>query len=409
MNEERRGQLPSIIPNEEITEPVIQAPLMEVLGIALERITRERSGIDEEIGLPERAVYLLDPNKRRLLMVSQRQQVGKASVSAGTSGLFAEIVELDEEDQPLFRLTGSDKLGELMESFQVQGIPPNKYQLPPSLIEIAKDSGEEITVPLNKWLANLNLWLSETSVEEVPRVDDPEAQAKALADFMERFQNQREEIISQGQRKIKEIFPDSEQGISDKVTPVHVIFTKAEDKTPFIEASLAAGFYPVFPDVDILLNTYSEAWLKRFVKREITREGFFMQTHAQELLKISLGVDFSHFIPALYTVDRYSLIKMFTIGTRKDEENIFLERLIKKWRKEMPLFAVIEFGSPAENPTSYKTEDINEGPQYEPYKDAHGLYGLTNYDPERYQGLLLKLKADLMLTLSLRGSAPIVK
>lgn len=51
-------------------EPSIQGSLFNVTGAALERITRERTEVPPQFKLPERAVYFLDPNTRRLIMIS---------------------------------------------------------------------------------------------------------------------------------------------------------------------------------------------------------------------------------------------------------------------------------------------------------------------------------------------------
>src|SRR3990170_7061927 len=112
-NEQSLQKRPALVPERLMqgglvvgVEQGIQGSLMSVTGAAIERITRERIEVPPQFKLPERSVYFLDPNTRRLIMISNRENRGE-NKTPDKYGLFAEIVELDEEGKPHYRLSSS--------------------------------------------------------------------------------------------------------------------------------------------------------------------------------------------------------------------------------------------------------------------------------------------------------------
>ena len=73
--------------------------------------------------------------------------------------------------------------------------------------------------------------------------------------------------------------------------------------------------------------------------------------------------------------------------------NIFQEPIVDRIQRDNAIFSIVSVGS----------LDI-----IDPKKDENGRY-FCGYNQEEYRGLLNKLKADLLLTMFLRGGAPIVK
>ena len=93
-------------------------------------------------------------------------------------------------------------------------------------------------------------------------------------------------------------------------------------------------------------------------------------------------------LPAVVTVDRRRL--PYLADDFRDHHCL---RIILDIQRQRPIFSVVDV------PVDEKHGDN--------VKYGHGLY--LSYNAEGYLGLLNKLKADLLLTMFLRGGEPIVK
>lgn len=344
-------------------EPTLRGSLIDVTGIALERITRERLGENPAFKLPERTISFLDPSTRRLIMISNREDTGKEQKKTPDKfGLFAEIVELDEEGEPHFRLT----TGELIlpdEDYQLVAIGPNQFNLPPTHIEVEEESdkepGKKKFIPWNVRFAELQNWMNQVVVDPNENLDN----------FLTRFSTLKLDAAKRAQEQISRTFPESSQGFDEKTQPINLIVA-IQNQEELRQASIRAGLYPVVVTPDKLNEAIS-----------LIKQGKVIPD----------GGDLSNIL-----VPGSSTLAVITI----DERGVKKERLhdsirhflISKFRKENPVFALVWL------PVGQEEKNI---------KEEHGFY--YSYNKQEYLGLLKKLKADLLLTIFLRGAGAIVK
>lgn len=369
-------------------EPSVKGSLVGMSGLALERITRERLGTTFQ--LPERPVYLLDPDSRRMIMQSYRERrTPSGQLIEHKSGLFAEIVEVDEQGKPHFRLTTSEVILP-NESYQVAHIAPNKNGLPPSYIEVTEEEQDEKGekkkkfVPWNIYLGQLQFWMNEATIKD----------GESIQDFISRFTKARDEGEYKATEKIEESFPQGEQGFHKKIVPANMIITNQGEDGYLFRASLAAGLYPFIVSPERVLVRYMELLSEKL-------PAGFRPANINWHLPSSLK---GHF-PAVVTLDEESADPNIVIpgGWRMSAINDTFSNI----QKSQPIFSLV---SVITEPSETKEEFKRKYPKLtvEPTKLEHGFYHCPPSETD-YQQLLQKLKADLVLTIFLRGGAPIVK
>lgn len=355
-------------------EQGIQGSLMSVTGAAIERITRERTEVPPQFKLPERPVYFLDPNTRRLIMISNRENRGE-NKTPDKYGLFAEIVELDEEGKPHYRLSTSEIILP-NDNYQLVAVGPNNYGLPPSHIEVVEEEeeGKKKFVPWNLWLGNLQNWMNELRVDTNEGFDA----------FVERFYKSRLNSETNVKRKIEETFRESYQGIDEKTIPANIIITDKGENDLLYEVSREAGFYPVIFTAGNLAALFDEIAQRHesIIKEDLYNIGHYAR---HDVIKYSIGV---------LTIDEDALDQEDSSRVSK----LSLRYIPGEFQKFNSIFALV----------SVRRQEIFNDPDSEPKKRNHGYY-FSPYDEDQYRGLLNKLKADLLLTMFLRGGAPIVK
>ncbi len=392
----------------------VQGPLVSMTGFALERITRERVGTPPHVKLPERPVYLLDPASRRLIMISNRES-RESTIPKGREpwyGLFAEVVQLDEEGRPQYYLDSPEVI--LPDTtFQPVAIGPNEFNLPPSHIDVI-DETEESTkpIPWNDYLAQLEDWMNELKIEE----------GEDLQAFVSRLAERRRESERKVETQIREVFPGGLQAMTESMAPVNVIITDQGESSPLYRASISAEFFPILLD--------AEALSLELAKREgrFPREAMY-DIKSFEPVHMLLTPGSQRFDIAVVTLDQAAHQRLQEQGAR--EEKAILARLNKEERKSPTrifnatehkrrfnnLSAIDELFQ-AMNPIfariRVRTFDpsllYGKGPEHFniPDKTGNGAY-IVGYDERLYAGLLNKLRADLFLTMFVRGGAPIVK
>jgi hypothetical protein len=362
-------------------EQEIQGSLVSLTGAAIERITRERLEVPGQLKLPERSVYLLDPTTRRLIMISNRERVG-FDKTPDKYGLFAEIVELDEEGKPSHTLSTSEVLLP-NDQYQLVAVDPNKYKMPPSHVEVIdeEEQGKKKFVPWNVELAELQNWMGQVVVD--PNED--------LGEFVRKFDDLRDEARQQAYRRISEVFPGGDQGFDGKIKPVNLIITTQNKEDALYEASIHAGFYPflISPDVALeVINLVDK--IKYSENLEMNSLIGFFQTYNSGLANRA----------AVVTIDEECV--WYPDGRHDDRGFAFDHSLSDKFRKitnfisqlqkQDSMFALVRM------PVIDDQQNIKVGNGF------YYSYGFDNY------GLLLnKLKADLLLTMFLRGEAGILK
>lgn len=369
-------------------EQGIQGSLMSVTGAAIERITRERTEVPPQFKLPERPFYFLDPNTNRLIMISNREKPNPKNPNQ--NGLFAEIVQLDEEGNPHHFLPNSEILLP-NENYQSVAVGPNEHGFPPSHIPVVEGEteGKKEFVPWNLYLGQLQTWMNDLQI-------DP---AETLESYIKRYQALQARAKAKVESAVKKFFPGGNQAFSEGTLPVNLIICGDNAKDLLSEASRPAGFYPMTIKKEDLIEK-AKYWNK--YRYDIPDKTLY----AMDGL-LGSGVIPRGFSPALITVDFRYLPDI--------DIEFYLERGIAINLSSLPnliqmhndVFSYLEI---------YHLDALGakEKPFYdddEPSKQGAGKYSLSyskNFDA-RYRGLLNKLKADLLLTMFVRGGAPIVK
>jgi len=363
-------------------EQGIQGSLMSVTGAAIERITRERTEVPPQFKLPERPVYFLDPNTRRLIMISNRENRGE-NKTPDKYGLFAEIVELDEEGKPHYRLSSSEIILP-DDNYHLVAVGPNSFGLPPSHIEVTEEEegGKKKFVPWNVRLAELQNWMTQVTV-------NPE---ESLEDFLERFDKLKDEGRQKVNKTIEQAFPRGNQGFNDTIKPINLIITPQGKDGILHKASVKAGLYPfLVKPADAAEVITSAGRGIRGESKEISILGRFFQSYTE---------GYSSRV-AVVTVDDESAEYP---NNEEDESgskynNALLDQFMKiayfisELQRKDSMFAVVRLP--------------NMDVELENSKDGHGYY--ISHNDQEYELLLNKLKADLLLTMFLRGGASIVK
>lgn len=382
-------------------EQTIQGSLLSVTGGVLERITRERTEIPPKFRLPERAVYLLDPNQRRLVMISNRENIGRGPERAG---LFAEVMELDEEGNPIYMLSNSE-VSLSTDSYQIVKVGPNDHRLPPSHINIVEEEDlekekeeqkrKERFISWNSYIANLQIWMNSLTL----------GPQESLGDFISKYHTLKQQQEGRIIERVGHYFPKGWQGFSENIAPINWIISDDRNKEMLLRASFAAGLYPVFMDMKDLLKKYDE--LSGSFKNEpsyykdIFRIDLWWSA-ASHLSTVDKDI-LNKYLPAVITLDIPAAHRMegeMGLGTKKNLSLDDLKR-IQAWiqltnyvREISPVFSFVDlWGSWLEG---------------KPTREGAGRYGLPCHE-DTYKGLLFKLKADLLLTTFLRGGAPLTK
>lgn len=362
-------------------EPGIQGSLISVTGAAIERITRERTEVPPQFKLPERPVYFLDPNTRRLIMISNRENRGE-NKTPDKYGLFAEIVELDEEGKPHYRLSTSDFILP-NDNYHLVAVGPNNYGLPPSHIEVVEEEeeGKKKFVPWNVQLAELQNWITQVVINPDERLDQ----------FIQRFDKLREEARLKVMTTIKQVFQEGDQGFDERIKPINIIVTPQDKDGALRKASIKAGLYPflVKPEEAVEVISKMESGQITGDPKLNTLINFFQ----------SYTRDYSD-RAAVITVDEKS--KWYP-NDEVDEDNYNYNRSLDTQFREMHYF-IYEFKT---KDTVFAFVRLTNESEQGNHKMTHGFY--YSHNDQEYTLLLNKLKADLMLTMFLRGGAPIVK
>lgn len=399
----------------------ISGSLVSMTGMALERITRERMGVPPSLRLSERPVYLLDPNSKRMIMISNREPEGSPK-----GGLFAEVVQLDEEGRPQHYLESSDVILP-NETFQHVAVGPNEFKLPPSHIGVMDMDveGKKKFIPWNAYLSRLEDWMNRIRVEHG---DD-------FQSFIRRFIDLKNEGSLKIDEQIRNAFPESLQSVNDKMVPVNIIIAEGEIAAYLARASKEAGFYPfaITPEelaIRLFKNIYDKelsmplemAYHFGFIlpslnqeignyspeERKSEAQFFREQIRKQRELHGHFEVR-SKYSVAIVTADKRAIVNLYEAKKEAFRRGSPDKDILKKYGIEFTHVVEKIVGN---NPifSTLTIQDLEKDSQpRDVEKQAHGKYIFPPEDEVKYRMLLNKVKADLLLTMFLRGGAPIVK
>lgn len=360
--------------------------LMALTGMALERITRERAEVPPDQRLPENVVYLMDPDAKRLIMISRRD-----ASPEWKSGLFAETVELDDEGKPRFRLS-TKEVTLPKNQYQMVAVGPNPYNMPPSHIPMVEEEtpGQEKFVPWNIYLANLQSWMNKVTLD--PNED--------FETFMKRFHELRNKSRIAAEAKVKTAFVGGSQGFDETVAPFNLIISDDTNKEMYMRASLDAGLFPVFISAkDFVLRSRERPERNEELEKLRRRRSIYgdWRSFIGHFLPGDWSTAAKSYSPAVITQDFTSVWRL------EDQDREFVEEVISPAGihvitiddilKNNPIFTYV-----------YLMRDV-EG---DPRKEGNGSYQCPNTE-QTYREFLYKIKSDLLLTMFLRGGAPLIK
>ncbi len=399
----------------------VRGPLVSMTGMALERITRERVGAPQSLRLPERSVYLLDPNSRRMIMISNREPEGSPK-----GGLFAEVVQLDDEGRPQYYLQSSDVILP-DETFQYVAVGPNKFKLPPSHISVMDMDVEtkKRFIPWNAYLNRLEDWMNRIRVEP----------GDNFQLFMQRFMDFKKEGGVRVDNQIRSAFPESLQSINDKMVPLNVIIADGEVAAYLARASREAGFLPfvltpeelatrlfetiydeklsmplemayhlsiILPTLNEDINDLTPEQRKNMIK--FFRDGMLKQKELYGRFEVH-----SKYSVAVVTADERAILNLQYKKREEARQHPDKNKdIISKYAGMQTALGRIIENNPIFSILTIQDWEKDSQPK-DVEKQAHGKYNFPPEDEDKYRMLLNKVKADLFLTMFLRGGAPMVK
>lgn len=367
-------------------EQNIQGSLMALSGIAVERISRERAEVPPDQRLPENAVYFMDQDAKRVVMVSRRD-----SRPDWKSGLFAETVELDQEGKPLFRLSTKEVIL-TRNQYQMVAVRPNPYGMPPSHIDMMEEEvpGQEKFVPWNLYVATLQSWMNELSID--PNED--------FESFMKKFDELRDKSKKDVKAKVKSAFLGGPQGFDQTVAPFNLIITDEVHKDMYRRASEDAGLFPVFiSPKEFILKSQDLPEMNQNLDEIRRRIGIYgdWKYSIAHFLPTDWGSKAKEYSPAVITQD-------WTAIWRLEKQD---EKFTKKVVSPAALHSIVMSGILNNNPI-FTYVDLMVDETGNPSKEGNGSYHCPNSE-QTYREFLYKIKSDLLLTMFLRGGASMVK
>ncbi|MBI2011894.1 hypothetical protein HYS91_03950 [Candidatus Daviesbacteria bacterium] len=386
----------------------IRTSLKLVAGAAIERITRERLETPPETLMPEHPIYILDPDTRRLICISKREDRGEGK-TPDKYGLFASIVELDEEGKPKFTLSTSEVRFSRMGTYTPVVVGPNEFNMPPSVVEVVEEAEEtqegeqEEIAPWNIYLGQLQLWLNEAPI-------DP---SETVESFVKRTSQKAKAKKKEVADKVRNAFPEGQQGFDvERTARLNVIITTPDRFEIPAQASRFAGFFPVgvhptsIADIFEKMQVPSDSDVLKIVP---STNWYRLYHYIPEIIGLSPSENYS---PAIVTVDDDAISVLVhslddPYSTRKYHN---IAQLSSGWQKEYPIFALINIITTKLPDDPVEREGIERllGKTAVVRKFDSGWYS-TPYDQELYRGLLNKLMADLRLTMFVRGGAPLAR
>lgn len=192
----------------------------------------------------ERAMYIFNPDSRLLINYTSRRHFNPAF-----SGLFADIVELDEEGNPRHGVSVINPF-QTSTGFVEVSVGQNQHGFTPSHVDIKVDNVDpQSIVPPNIETAELLSMLNQ----------DPISENESLEDFLKRTDVRREAI--------KRNIPDSQlteptwdfttQALRSITNPNLQLIIADRDVESLVQASKEVGLYPIHITTDQLIALYT--------------------------------------------------------------------------------------------------------------------------------------------------------
>lgn len=382
--QKRTDLIPTHILKGGLIEAVVGEPERRMDGIVkrhLDRVALLQARGDTS---PERPVYIFNPDSRLLINYSLRRDE-----NPDCSGLFAEIVELDEEGKPRHGVG-------MVNPFRTEGgflqvdVGDNLYGFTPSSIDMKLDSENPLdAVPPNISTADLMSMLSAEPVAEDEKLDG----------FLARTRTERDKIRGKVELWQRIHYAGTNQRLSKATNhSLHLILSD-RDTRPLADASRELGLFPIQITITELIEKYRalHSYFKEETPRGESLFSFRFRNWLTEDEKLPMGADYT---PAFVTFD------YFEPGEREKVISVLNNIIVERVPVAFGLFDnLIE-----NNPVFAYLSNENFQPEYDaPVKRLkHGFY-IASIDPadaqkmKEYKDWLRKVKLDMALTLYLRG------
>jgi len=338
--------------------------------------------------IPERPMYVFNPDSRLLIKYSLRRDANPAR-----SGLFAEVVELDEKGKPRHGIGVVNPFKTNTGFIQV-AVGDNPHGFPPSFVETKIDSDDPLSmIPPNIATADLLAMLST----------EPIAENEKIEEFLARTDKKRAEMREKAGQRVQEQYRGTAQGLTAGTNPyVHLIISD-RDLTPLQLVSREVGWFPIHVSVDQLIDTarYLHQSLSKNVKADL---GLFSFARSAWAPTINLPDS----TPGVITfdchesVDKPRIVPQFRNPQITGQRSYMAEEIVNSLINDNPVFANL-----------LDKDFPREDDELKVVKEANGSYrqAIDPANPEKmkeYADWLRKTRLDMALTLYFRGLSEVV-
>lgn len=337
--------------------------------------------------IPERPMYIFNPDSRLLIKYSLRRDTNPAR-----SGLFAEVVELNEKGDPRHGV-GVVSPFKTSSGFIQVAVGDNPHGFPPSFVETKIDSDDPLSmVPPNIATADLLAMLSTESIGENEKLEE----------FLARTNEKRAELRQKAEQRYKTQYAGTHQGLTSGTNPyVHLIISD-RDITPLQLASREVGLFPIYMTVDQLIDTARYLHQRVSGKNVKADLGLFSFARSAWATTIKLPDP----TPGVITFDCHSSDKPYLVpgfrGEGPAQRTYIAEEIVNGLINDNPVFAnLLDKDFPREPNELKVVKEVNGG-----YRQA-----IDPANPEKmknYTDWLRKIRLDLALTLYFRGLSEVV-
>jgi len=333
--------------------------------------------------IPERPMYVFNPDSRLLIKYSLRRDADPAR-----SGLFAEVVELDEKGKPRHGVNVVSPFKTNTGFIQV-AVGDNPHGFPPSFVETKIDSDDPLSmIPPNIATADLLAMLSA----------EPIAENEKLEEFLARTDKKRTELRQKAEQRHRAQYIGTTQGLTHETNPyVHLIISD-RDTTVMESASREAGLFPFHLTGDSLIEIYT------FISQKTTaKKNFESNFSFKSRLWMPMGV-VADSTPGVITYDNLLEPESKVEGHKNFGGQYFraIREIIDGLVNNNPVFAQLRNDGFPEGVFDGKVNKLRNG-YY-----RQGIDFTSSGSMKEYADWLRKTRLDLALTLYFRGLSEVV-
>lgn len=192
---------------------------------------------------PERPIYIFNPDSRLLISYAMRHIEGDSDNKSSRSGLFAEVVELDEEGKPKHGVSVVNPF-ETTTGFIQTEIGDNPYGFTPSHLTI------EVDDPFNLMPPNLSIAELVAFQQQMQPIPEDES----LEQFLGRISGVRAEQKQRMAELRARRYPGTLQSFDEKTNPYLHLIIADRDASELAAISRSVGLFPIVRTVDEIIE-----------------------------------------------------------------------------------------------------------------------------------------------------------